>query len=129
MTHAILGGGGPEVDLISGNPRDLEPSRPEEEAKARYHGAMQTAAELTAELQANPVIQVLAAKYRDRLIVLAKEDPQCQALEGILLGLRYKLDLAPTQAQQRLYRVLGPRLLQFLKEEEQAAPDGIPAEQ
>jgi hypothetical protein len=89
---------------------------------------MQEVAELTSELQANPVIKVLATKYQERLVALAKADPECQALEGIFLSLRYKLELAPAQAQQQLYRVLGPRLLQFLKEKEsQAAPDGIPA--
>lgn len=128
MTHQILGGGGPEVDMISGHPRDVAPSKQEEEAKTRYHGAVQEAVELTAELQSSPVVRVLAAKYRERLLALAREDPECRVLEGILLGLRYNLELAPIQAEQRLRRVLGPYLQQFMKQESQgdesqAAPE------
>lgn len=123
MNHQILEGGGPEVDMVSGQPQDTVPRKQEEEARARYQGVMQEAVELTAELQASPVIQVLATKYRDRLTVLAQQDPECQALEGILLSLRYKLELAPVQAQQRLRQVLGS-LGQFIQDEEepQTAP-------
>ncbi|MBI4961033.1 MAG: hypothetical protein HY915_16305 [Desulfovibrio sp.] len=106
----------------------MAPNKQEEEAKARYQGTMQEAVELTAKLQADPVIQVLATKYRDRLVALARQDPECRALDGILSSLRYKLDLAPAQAYQQLLRVLGPHLQQFMedKEEPQAAPEGIP---
>ena len=132
MSHQILGGGGPEVDMVSGHPRDIVPNKQEDEAKARYQGAVQEAVELTAELQTSPVLKVLTAKYRERLVALARQDPECQALEGIILSLRYKLELAPLQAEQQLRRLLGRHLPQFMEnesqeEESQAAPEGIPA--
>ena len=126
MGQEILEYGGSDVDMVTGQPLARTPSKQEIKAKKHFENTIQGALGLAAELQGgNPVIRLLLQKYRDRLVFLASEDPECKALEGILLTLRHTLEVAPVLAEAHLRRVAGPQLSPFF-EDTQVAPLGIP---
>jgi len=127
MTQEILEYGGSDVDMVTGQPLERTPSKQEIKAKKHFENTIKGALELAAELQGgNPVIRLLLQKFRDRLVFLVSQDPECKALEGILQTLRHTLEVAPVLAEEHLRRMAGPQLSPFF-EDTQVAPLGIPA--
>jgi len=128
VTHQILGGGGIDVDMVSGLPKD--PQAKNAEAQARYHDAVTKSLELLAELKnGSPGFRIAVQQAYDRLMALAKEDPIFQANLNIILAYRHEIEMAPRVALELLKRIAGPQLDQFVEvEEEPAASEEIPAE-
>jgi hypothetical protein len=130
MSHQVLGGGGIDVDMVSGRPKD--PQVKNAEAQARYHDAVTKSLELLAELQnGSPGFRIAVQQAYDRLAALAKEDPIFQTNLNIILAYRHEVEIAPRLALELLRRFAGPQLSQFVgveEQEEAAASEEIPAE-
>jgi hypothetical protein len=127
MVHQPMGSGGLDVDMITGRPRPRTPEAREAAVINRHQESVQEAIGLAAELQSSPILRVLFNQCRDRLIALASKDEVFMALSKAIGALQYKLDVAPLLAEQEVRRIMGPQMASFLREE-QAAPEGIPAE-
>ena len=129
MAHEFMTGGGADVDMVHGRPTKTV-DKQQIKAQKKYQDTVQGALAIAAELQGgNPIVRAVLKRYRARLMQLAAEDAECRTLEGILADLRFKLEVAPLLAEDRLRQVLGPQLMSFLEEpeeEEQVAPQGIP---
>ncbi|MDI6752764.1 MAG: hypothetical protein QME78_00030 [Thermodesulfobacteriota bacterium] len=132
MSHQIMGGGGIDVDMVTGRPQPKTPETRAAAAKNYYRETVQETLALSAELRGSPVLKVLLDQYQARLVFLASQDPECRALEGIVRTIRHRLEVAPLEAEKLVRRVMGPQLAQFIEETEEeaveAAPEGIPAE-
>ena len=127
MSHQPMGGGGLDVDMVTGRPRPRTPEARGNGAIARHQEAVQEAVGLAADLQSSPALRVLFNQCRDRLIHLATKDEVFMALSKVIGALQYKLEVAPHLAEQEVRRIMGPQMASFLSEEE-AASEEIPAE-
>jgi len=123
MAHQPMGGGGIDVDMITGRPRISDPAAQLSKVASRYHDAIEEAGALAAELQTSPVLKILLDRYQNRLMCLADQDPECQALTSIISIMRHKLEVAPLEAEKLVRRVMGPQISSLIAQEEvQAAP-------
>jgi|WetSurMetagenome_2_1015567.scaffolds.fasta_scaffold114243_2 hypothetical protein len=125
MAHQPMGSGGLDVDMITGRPRPITPEARKNGAIARHQEAVQGAIGLAAELQSSPVLRVLFNQCRDRLIHLATKDEVFMAHAKTIGVLRHELEVAPLLAEQEVFRIMGPQMASFMREEE-VAPEGIP---
>lgn len=120
MTLRIMEGSGVGTDMISGRPGVDFAQIKKQEAIKKATQVIQEASDLKDELHGgSPIVQVLMERYRDRLITLASQDPECKSLEGIIGSIRYKIEVAPALAENHIRQVLGPELISFLKEKPQ----------
>lgn len=126
MSHQIMGGG-MDVDMVSGRPLPNTLETKQAAIQSRHQEVVQEAVELAAELQSSPALRVLFNQCRDRLIFLASKDEVFMALSKAIGAMQYKLEIAPAVAEQEVRRIMGPQMASFMREE-QAAPEGIPAE-
>lgn len=123
MAHQVLGGGGADVDMVSGQPKGSVPHPREQKAVARYREAVHKALDLSQELRAgSPVVRLLAERLRSRMLELVRQDEKCQATLEVISALRHELEVAPVLAEEEMRRIMGPQLSQFLEESE-AAPE------
>ena len=128
MAHQPMGSGGLDVDMTTGLPRRVTPEAKQDQVKNRYQEAVQESIALAAELQFSPALRVLFNQCRDRLIALASKDEVFMALAKTVGALRHGIEVAPLLAEQEVRRIMGPQMASFIIEDEQAAPEGIPAE-
>jgi hypothetical protein len=117
-----LGNHGIDIDIQTGRPASFQRPEKVEDAQVKYHQAVQESLALTAELRKSPVMSVLVRKYAERLDEMAKQDPECQALEKILQELRFKAELAPILAEAKMVRLMGGPLATAYKQAKPAAP-------
>lgn len=127
MAHQPMGGGGLDVDMITGRPRPRTQEAKQDQVRNRHQETVQEAVGLAAELQSSPALRVLFEQCRDRLKLLASRDEVFIALARTVGALQYKLEIAPLLAEQEVLRIMGPQMASFLREE-RAAPEGIPAQ-
>ena len=119
-----LRSGGADVDMRTGKP--VGPPSPKAQAaqiRGRFEAAVQDAWAISAELHENSVIlRLFLEQYRDRLMVLAENDPVCKALEAPIRAIRATLEVKPIMAEKEALRRLGPQLGRLVPEETEAAP-------
>lgn len=115
-----MGPSGVDIDMVSGRPVDPKKKPEIQKSKATEHlrGTIKDSLDLAVELQGSPVVRMLVKKLTDRLTALASQDPECKALEDILTGLHFKLEVAPATARKRLQQIMGSQALQLLEEGE-----------
>ena len=113
---------GVDVDMRTGRPV-APPKLEETQAKVRhrFEMAVQDAWAISAELHENKVIlRLFLEQYRDRLMILADNDPVLRALEVPIRAIRETLELKPIMAEREAIRRLGPQLARLVEPE--AAP-------
>ena len=116
--------GGIDVDIATGRPLEAVPRKEDGTDRKRLQQAIQRRNEILAELAGDsPVLQTIYNRLVNRLMVLVSQDPECQALEGILIDLKRQIDYVPRMVKKQMGHVLGD-----IPFSEQAAPEGIPAE-
>lgn len=113
---------GIDIDIVSGRPRVFPNQAKAEGAQVQYHQAIQDSWAIMAELRDSPILTILVQKYADRLSVLAMNDTECQTIEKLIHELRFKVDLAPKIAEQKMIHIMGGPLAQAYKQAKQAAP-------
>jgi hypothetical protein len=111
MPEEILEGTPHQVDMVSGRfiPADLE------ERQLRifsdYRKSLEQSMAVQMELggaTGQAIIGLIRKTYMIRLGALAANDPQCQAIEGILSALGHQVNVIPLMAEQKLRQHLGP---------------------
>jgi hypothetical protein len=111
-----MGGGGVEVEIASGKPRETKtPEQRQAEADLQKQQAEVERLNLLADLQDSPGLILVFQAFLDRLKELATADPQCQAFTKILVGWRSKLDPVSLGAQHMARHALGPQLRSVLR--------------
>ena len=122
-------GGGVDVDILTRQP--VTPKSPQAaaaEAKARMEEAVLKAISLQHDLQKSPVLELLLTQFHGRLDELAKNDPVCQTILGVLTHIRNMVDILPEYAHKRFRNLLG-NSISVPPFSPCCAPEGIPQEE
>jgi hypothetical protein len=125
MSHQPMGASGIDLDILTGQPRQLK-TRAEHQAQEELKAtkAMQEATRISQELPA--VLIVMARLYEQRLYELAKADPFLQGLDMQAAAYNLKLNLGPMVAAKLRRQSFGI-VLNSMTDETKVAPEGIPA--
>jgi hypothetical protein len=125
MAYQVMGNGGIDVDMISGQPmaqivaQEAEAKRLK--AAEKYHQAHNEAADLDAVLHGgNPLLKLLFQKMQERLTILANKDEILQNYAEMARAIEFKLEVQPYLAKKEALRIFGPNLSSFLGETESA---------
>ena len=107
---------GAPTDILSGRPLEQKARKKKAKVTQAYRDAARGALDLATELQkGSPVVTLLAQQYQDRLVALAADDPEWQAITRMIQSLRGPLELLPKMAEARMLQIVGPALEPFLK--------------
>ena len=127
MTHQPMGVSGIDLDIVTGQPRQVK-NRQEHEAQEELKGlkAVQEATRLSQDLPA--ILPIMAGLLEKRLLELAHADGFCQGLFQQAKAYNLKLNLAQVVAT-RIRRQSFGVVLNSMTDETKVAPEGIPAEE
>jgi len=109
-----IGNSGIEVDMTTGLPVDQAPNKRQARQQQIYSQTLQESMAVLQELSNSPVLNLLYGQYSLRIQHIAGQDPECQVIEKLIQDLKYKVELAPRVAQDRLDKALGGQLKQLL---------------
>lgn len=127
MSHQPMGVSGINLDIVTGQPRQVK-TREEHEAQDELKAtrAMQEAVQLSQELPA--VLVVMARLYEQKLQELAKANPFLQGLDQQAAAYNMKVNLAAMVSRKLRKQSFGV-VLNSMTDETKVAPEGIPAKE
>ena len=127
MTHQPMGGSGINLDIVTGQPRQVvtrEERKVQEELKdlKAVHEAVQISQELPA------VLPIVARQLENRILELMKADAQCLSILRMINAFKVKVDLGSHVAAKIRRQHMGV-VLNSMTDETKVAPEGIPTEE
>ena len=122
MTHQPMGVSGINLDIVTGQPRQVK-TREEREAQEELKDvkALQEAVQISQELPA--VLPILARQLENRILEIMRADAQCLSLLQIINALKVKIDLGPHVAAKIRRQAMGVVLNSMTDETQVARED------